>query len=226
MRQLTFGTAAQAASAIRRIRGIHDRVNGTLDEAAGAHPRGAPFSAHDPALLLWVHATLIDSHVRVLQQVLRPFSPDERDRYCRETAPLAVVLGAARDAVPATWRQLQDYMTAEIASGRVAVGADARALAPAVLRPRMGWLVWPLQQTLELVTVGSLPPAIRAGYGFEWDARRERRMRRALTMTRLLRRRTPGWLARWPEARLASDPTPRLLAGRESERCTGSRRSG
>jgi uncharacterized protein (DUF2236 family) len=226
MRQLTFGTDDQADAVIRRILGIHDRVNGTVAEAAGAHARGARYSAHDPALLLWVYATLIDSHVRVLGPVLGPFTPDALDRYCRETASLAVVLGAAQNEVPTTWQQLQDYMTAEIDSGRVAVGTEARGLAAAVLRPAMGWLVWPLQYALELVTVGSLPPAIRTGYAFTWDARRERRMRQAFTIARRLRRVTPDWLARWPEARRLTVPTTRLLSGREPERCTGSRRSG
>jgi uncharacterized protein (DUF2236 family) len=226
MRELTFGTNDQAAAAVQRILGIHDRVNGALAGDAGAHARGARFSAHDPDLLLWVHATLIESHVRILEHVLRPFTANERDGYCRETASLAIVLGAARADVPTTWRQLQDYMTAEIESGRVAVGADARALAPAILRPPMGWLVWPLQHALELVTVGSLPAAIRADYGLAWDAKRERRRRQVLTIARRLRRFTPDWMARWPEARLATDPRTPLLAARGSERCTDSRRSG
>ena len=96
MRQLTFGTDEEAEAVVRRILGIHDRVNGTLREAAGTHAGGTRYSAHDPALLLWVHATLLDSHVRILEEVLRPFTPDERDRYCRETAVFAV--GARRPA--------------------------------------------------------------------------------------------------------------------------------
>jgi uncharacterized protein (DUF2236 family) len=200
MRQLTFGTEAQAAATVRRIRSVHDRVNGTLGRAAGVYRTGTPYSAHDPALLLWVHATLLDSHLEIMEQVLRPFTADERDRYCREAAPFAVVLGASRDRVPLTWAGLRDFMAAEIASGRVAVGADARALAPAVLRPAFGRLVWPLQYVGELVTVGSLPAAIREGYGFPWDAARERRRRRALALARRLRAATPDVLARWPEA--------------------------
>ena len=81
------------------------------------------------------------------------------------------------------------------------VGADARALAPAILRPALGWLVWPLQAAGELVTAGSLPPAIRHGYGFTWSASRERRRQRVLATLRALRNVTPDALARWPEAR-------------------------
>jgi uncharacterized protein (DUF2236 family) len=203
MRELVFGSDEAAAAAARRIRTIHDRVNGTLRESAGPHPGGTPYSAHDPALLLWVHATLLDSHVRVLERVLRPIAPDERDRYCRETAPFAEVLGARPADVPRTWAQLQAYLAAELDSGRMTIGADARALAPAILRPPFGWLVWPLQHVGELVTIGSLPAAIREGYGFGWNARRQRRHDRALAMLAALRARTPDLLACWPEARRA-----------------------
>jgi uncharacterized protein (DUF2236 family) len=201
MRQLVFGTDDVAAAAVRRILGVHDRVTGTLHDSVGPHAGGARYSAHDPELLLWVHATLLDSHVRILEPVLRAFTRDERDRYCRETAPFAVILGARSADVPRTWRQVQDYLNAQLASGRVTVGADARALAPAILRPPFGRFVWPLQRAGELLTVGSLPSAIRDAYGFTWNDARQRRHERVLATLRAVRARTPDLIARWPEAR-------------------------
>lgn len=203
MRQLTFGSDAAAAATLSQIRGVHDRVNGTLPETAGAHEGGTKYSAHDPALLLWVHATLLDSHVRILEPILRTFTVEERDRYCRETAPFAVALGARSDDVPRSWQQLQDLIAGEIGSGRVSVGPEARALAPAILRPPFGRLFWPLQHASELVTLGSLPPAIRSGYQFAWDARREHRRQRVLAALRRIRAAAPDRVARWPEARRA-----------------------
>lgn len=203
MRHLVFGADEKATAAVDGILRIHDRVHGELAEATGVHPAGAAYSAHDPALLLWVHATLVDSHVAVLGPILGPFTGGQLDRYCGETAPLAVALGARADEIPRDWRRLQDYIAGEIAGGRVAVGTEARALAPAVLRPGLARLAWPLNRVGERVTIGSLPPAIRDGYGFAWDAARERRMRRVLSTLRAMRRRTPDLLARWPEARHA-----------------------
>jgi len=212
MRRLTFGSDDEAADTVRGILRVHDRVNGSLREGAGAYPSGAMYSAHDPALLLWVHATLLDSHVRVLEHVIGPFTPDDLDRYCHEAAPFAVVLGATAAGVPRTWRALQDVIAGETASGRVTVGADARALAPAVLRPAVGRLVWPLRYAGELVTVGTLPDGIRSGYGFTWDDTRERRMRRVFATLRAIRARTPDGLARWPEARRVPSPDHGLAA--------------
>jgi uncharacterized protein (DUF2236 family) len=139
--------------------------------------------------------------VRILEAVLRPFTADERDRYCRETASFAELLGASPDDVPRTWADLQAFMTAQIDGGRLAVGADARALAPAILRPPFSRLVWPFRYAGELVTVGSLPPAIREGFGFAWDATRERHRQRAVAALRAVRAVTPDLFARWPEAR-------------------------
>ena len=201
MRQLVFGSDDEASAVIARIRAVHDRVHGALPEGAGTHAGGARYSAHDPALLLWVHATLLDSHVRILEPLLRPFTADERDRYCREAGSFAVLLGAAVADVPRTWQQLQDYMAAEMASGRVTVGAGARALSTDILRSALGRMVWPLQRAGELVTVGSLPSAIRSGYGFGWNDARERRCQRVLATLRAVRAATPDRVARWPEAR-------------------------
>lgn len=201
MRQLTFGSDEAAASTVRKILSIHDRVNGVLRQTTGTYPAATRYSAHDPALLLWVHATLIDSHVRILEPILRAFTTAERDRYCREAAPFAELLGADSGAVPRTWHQLQDYMSAQIGGGHVVVGVDARELAPAILHPRYSRLLWPLRNAMELVTVGSLPLAIRDGYGFTWDAARERRRHRVLGNLNRVRAITPDSLARWPEAR-------------------------
>src|SRR5689334_24737916 len=46
--QLTFGTDEEAAATLRRIAGVHDRVNGTLHAGAGVHASGTRYSAHDP----------------------------------------------------------------------------------------------------------------------------------------------------------------------------------
>src|SRR5690606_11371838 len=58
MLALTFGDAAAQRTTIDNILSIHRRVRGTIPEAAGRFPAGTPYSAEDPDLVLWVHATL------------------------------------------------------------------------------------------------------------------------------------------------------------------------
>lgn len=200
MRALTFGTDEEVEAARASILQVHDRVHGTMGEAAGSHAAGTPYNAHDPSLLLWVHATLLDSGVR-MHDVVRPLTEAERDAYCDQAAPLAVALGARAQEQPRDWSSLQLYIDGEIASRRVSVGEEARLLGCAVLRPALGWLAWPLQRAVELITIGTLPDAIRTQYSFAWDAARERRMRRVMVTLRHARRWMPDALARWPEAR-------------------------
>ena len=52
---VSFGDRAAAERAAARVRRIHEHVSGT-DPVTGR-----PYAASDPALLLWVHATLVES---------------------------------------------------------------------------------------------------------------------------------------------------------------------
>jgi uncharacterized protein (DUF2236 family) len=65
MLALTFGTGVERDAALEGIRAIHRRVSGTLTQASGPFAAGTRYSAEDPALLAWVHATLIESIVLV-----------------------------------------------------------------------------------------------------------------------------------------------------------------
>ena len=87
MLAITFGDEPRRSAAIDGIRRIHTRVHGTLPDPVGPFPVGTPYSAEDPALLLWVHATLIESIVITYQHLVGPLSADERDAYCVASAP-------------------------------------------------------------------------------------------------------------------------------------------
>jgi uncharacterized protein (DUF2236 family) len=201
MRSLTFGGEAARDATIASINAIHRRVNGTLRESAGPFAAGTRYSAEDPALLLWVHATLLESIPLIYERVVRPLSAGERDEYCADAAWVARALGA-REGAPRTWRELQDYLARMHASGVLVVSNQARELAGAVLAPPLARLVWPAAYLNRLVTIGALPPSIREQYGYGWTAADERRMGRALRVLRAVRRATPDVVALWPDARV------------------------
>ena len=201
MLALTFGEAAARQAAIDGIRAIHRRVHGRLPAPAGIFPAGTAYSAEDPALVLWVHATLMESIPLVYDLVVSPFSPTDRDAYCEEAAPLAIELGARPEDVPRTWDATREYVRRMHASGAIAVSAQARELAAAVLSPPFGWLVGPLATANWLITVGLLPSALHTQYGLEWDERHEARLATTVRRLRALRRIMPRRVALWPEAR-------------------------
>ena len=204
MLALTFGDASGRGAALDGIRAIHRRVHGHIPAAAGRFPAGMPYSAEDPDLVLWVHATLLDSIPLIYDRVVQPLTALDRDAYCAEAAPVAIDLGAREHDVPRTWSALRAYLDRMYASGSIAVSAQARELASAVLAPSFGPFVAPAAWINRVITVGLLPERIRTEYGFGWTAADERALARATALVRGLRRITPSALALWPEAKHVS----------------------
>lgn len=201
MLSLTFGDEEAREETLARIRSIHRRVNGTLPRATGSFPAGTPYSAEDPELLLWVHATLLDSIPDMYQRIVGPLTDAELDAFCRESAPTLVALGGDPHRAPLTWSALRQYVGDVYRSGVLAVGEDARGIAAAVLAPRVGGLPLPGVSIHRLITIGLLPSPIRDAYGFAWNHAHERRLQRALRALRVARRVMPDLLARWRDAR-------------------------
>jgi uncharacterized protein (DUF2236 family) len=203
MLALTFGDEAERQRAADGINRIHDRVNGALPEAVGAYPAGTRYSAHDPALLAWVHVTLIATLPRTYELYIGPLTPEERDRYCAEATWLGPLLGIPDDLLPRTAAEVDRYIAEQLASGAITVGPLARELARALVSPavpRWARLVSPLTA---LPTIGLLPPAIRAAYGFRWTARHEWALRMGAALARRILPRLPALLHHWPAARAA-----------------------
>ena len=203
MLSLTFGSPEQVAGAARCINAIHDRVHGQLRETAGALAAGSPYSAHDPKLLRWVHATVLDTFPRAYELYVGPLTPDEKNRYCAEASAVAPLLGIPEGYLPATTAQVEAYMEAMLASGEIAVSDSARVLAREIVSPATAALPRPLYWVAALPSVGLLPPSVRQAYGFSWD----RRHRAALNVSAALLRhpvsRAPSLVRHWPIARAA-----------------------
>jgi uncharacterized protein (DUF2236 family) len=204
MLSLTYGTESDRVAALDLIRAIHRRVNGTLTRSCGCFPEGTRYSAEDPTLLTWVHATLIESIVLVYEQIVEPLTAVERDRYCDDAAEVAIALGASSQEVPRSWAAVQIYLDRRYRSGEIAVGQHARMLAAALVSPgscRLSrWLAGPC---VSVVAAGLLPDHVRLQYGFAWNRRRERRFMRTIALLRLMRRALPLRFTQWQRARLA-----------------------
>ena len=201
MLSLVFGEPEVRAAAIARIRTIHTTVNGTLSATTGPFPAGTPYSAEDPALLLWVHATLLDSTADIYQRVVGTLSAAELDTLCQEAAPLLGELGGDAATTPLTWNALQQYLATVYRSGVLAVSTEAKELGLAVLSPRAGRVVVPFSGVQTLLTVGLLPDQVRQAYGFEWSPAHQRRFDRAIRLLRRVRRTLPAAFVHWRVAR-------------------------
>ena len=75
------------------VRAAHARVNGTTSAQLGIFPPGTAYSAEDPELMLWVHATLVHSSLCAYQRFERELSRAEQESYYREMAIVAELFG-------------------------------------------------------------------------------------------------------------------------------------
>ncbi|MBI4724275.1 MAG: DUF2236 domain-containing protein, partial [Rhodomicrobium sp.] len=86
-----YGPRSIAEEMIAGVRQMHDRVRGVT-------PSGQAYSANDPDLLNWVHATAAFGFLQAYHSYATPLSAAERDRYYREGAPAAALYGVTRIA--------------------------------------------------------------------------------------------------------------------------------
>jgi uncharacterized protein (DUF2236 family) len=201
MLALTFGSEDDQRQAMEGIRAIHRRVRGRLADTAGVFTKGTPYSAEDPDLVLWVHATLVESFPLAYERFVRPLSEADRDRYCVEAVPTALALGARAADVPDSWARAREYLGMMYGSGAIVVTPQARELSNAVLAPALARLAPPVAWGHRLVTTGLLPDHLRQQYGLRWTPGRQRLFDALVPTIRSVAAILPARLALWPEAR-------------------------
>ena len=127
----------------------------------------------------------------------------ECDRYCAESSRIEPLLGIPSGRLPRSHEALQRYLASMLATEEISVTDTARALAHAVLYPGLAWPARPLTALSRLLTVGLLPPAMRAAYHLTWSLRRERAFRLIAATSRRSLPLVPALLRHWPTARRA-----------------------
>jgi uncharacterized protein (DUF2236 family) len=170
---LTFGNSAKAHKAGRTINRLHSHVHGSLPASAGNFASGTPYKARDPELLLWVHATLIDTILLIYPLLFRPLSEEEQDQYYQESKEMVRLLGLSSHDMPETTGDLRQYVHDMVYSNKLAATAQARQIARVVLFPPVPRVLHPLLLFNLHFTIATLPPPVREIYGLEWSKRQQ-----------------------------------------------------
>ncbi|HTR96089.1 MAG TPA: oxygenase MpaB family protein [Trebonia sp.] len=160
----TYGDKAAARAAAERVKKIHEHVRGT-DPVTGM-----PYEASDPALLIWVHAALVDSGLAAADRYGIGLSDADKDRYVAEMTAVAEIIGvpAARFAdggAPASVAELDAYFAtvrSELATSQSTADTATYLLGMPDVEPELAD-VW---QVLAAAAVTSLPDWARAMYQF------------------------------------------------------------
>jgi len=211
---VTCGTPIDRAAAVRRVSLAHRPVH---------NPRTVPdegpaYNAFDPALQLWVAATLYESATRMHDLVFGPLSDDDAEAVYRDYAVLGTALQVPAGMWPPTRQDFAEYW--RNAGQELSTDATTRAVADTLLHPRAGpvWLrlAMPLAR---LVTAGLLEPGERALFELPWSPGRQRRFSVVLSFLRTVYPRLPRRLRHAPMRHYLRAARARSAAERaESER--------
>jgi uncharacterized protein (DUF2236 family) len=166
---IVYGTTAVARAEIRRLNELHRGI------------AGAGYSARDPELSLWVHATLIDSTLVANDAWIEPLPRARRAAFYLETRPIGRAFGVPDRMLPADLDGFEIYVETMLGpGGPVRVSPLSRELAQVILDPplpsapgnritvgvpqgTLAWALWP--------SVALLPASMRREYGLAWGLR-------------------------------------------------------
>ena len=201
MWSIGFDDAAHARVALEQVKSAHRKVRGVIQPAEPL-PGGTAYDALDAELLLWVHATLIDSAMMAYDLFVKTLTAEEKSRYYDDTKELADLFEIPRTVVPASLSEFDAYMKHTVVGGTIAVGPTARSLAKEILRPRP-LILKPAAPLISLITAGLLPEQLRNSYGLRWNEHKEKAFNAVTRLIRFLLPLVPPPLRIVPNARRA-----------------------
>ncbi|MGZ4728865.1 MAG: oxygenase MpaB family protein [Acidimicrobiales bacterium] len=147
----TYGSTAEARSAIAMVKRVHGRVRGTA-------PDGRRYAANDPHLLTWVHHTLVDSFLRAYRRYgAAPIGTVDADRYVAEMAVLADEFGA--EPAARSVAELRAWFRAE--KPELHAGRQARDAVRFLMFPPLPLISRLAYGVIASASVGLLPRSVR-----------------------------------------------------------------
>jgi uncharacterized protein (DUF2236 family) len=76
---IAFGTKEEDDRAAELVQAVHAHVNGARRTRLGRFPPGTRYSAFDPELMLWVHATLVQASLAAYERFVDPLSREDQE---------------------------------------------------------------------------------------------------------------------------------------------------
>jgi uncharacterized protein (DUF2236 family) len=108
---IVFGTREQADLVGAVTRTAHERVYGR---------RGTrTYSAADPALMLWVHSTLVDTGLVMYETYVRRLELETAEDFYQQMKVVATLFGVPPDVHPPTLDDFRSYQRSSLESGEV-----------------------------------------------------------------------------------------------------------
>jgi len=190
-----FGTKTEADKVLGYVAKMHDKVTGVLPEDAGVTAKGTPYSAYDPAEMLWTVAVIADSAQLFYELFVRKLHSDEREALWQDYLRFGELFGMPRDKCPATYDAFRSYYEGELRSERMFLTDEARyvghATAFEIPMPRSRQ---PGKRVHDAIMLGSLPSRARELYGLHYGQREKAAYQAGVRMIRAARRTAPKFV--------------------------------
>ena len=166
---ITFGDTHEAEQAGAAVQAVHAHVHGTTTQPLGRFPVGTIYSASDPELMLWVHATLVHGSLAAYERFVSPLSRHERDRYVNEMNLVARLFGTPAELLPVDYARFRKYFDAQLAGETITVTEPARLVAAVIMAAPVPGPMRLLVPAHRLATARLLPSRLRREYGLSWS---------------------------------------------------------
>jgi uncharacterized protein (DUF2236 family) len=180
---MTFGDLDSAITSARRVRAIHDRAFGSFAAPVGRYEAGSAYSANDAGAVFWVMATLIDTALRVYEDLFSPLSQAERQDFYASSRKLALLFGLLPEGLPADYAAFSRYYADTLESSTLCVGPAARELSQHILTPPNA-AVRPLYLLIRAYTAALLPERFRREFALPYGLSERALLRASLPALR------------------------------------------
>lgn len=208
----TQGSEAQKAAFREAVNGAHRQVRSTADSPVR-------YNAFDPALQLWVGACLYKGQVDIHRIFLGEMDDEHADRhYHGEGKAMATMLQVPEEMWPPDRAAFDKYWQEQL--DRVHIDDTVRDYLYPIAASRMRGmsLPGPLQRRSErlalLITTGFLPQRFRDEMRLPWDAAKQRRFDRLMSVLRMGNNLMPRFVRGFPFNVLLWDVDRRIRTGR------------
>jgi uncharacterized protein (DUF2236 family) len=126
---VTWGSAGEADTIGRRVRGIHKALRIKDPDTGRVH------RVDDPELLLWVHCAEVSSYLEIARRAGLRLSDRQADRYLAEQRRSATYVGLHQEDVPGSLAEMEEYFAA--VRPRLRVTPEARSAVRFLLWPKL-----------------------------------------------------------------------------------------
>jgi uncharacterized protein (DUF2236 family) len=181
---MVFGTLDQSISAARRLHHRHAGIQGRLPWTAGPFAVGSSYCANAVPALRWIYATLIETALIAYELVMPPLTPQQRERYYRESMFFAALFGIPKKCLPQDWTAFSAYVSAMVQSNELSISNQTRSIARRLITGADFW--FPVPASYQDLTVALLPEPIRKEFGLSLDTAKQVHINRTVALVRRL----------------------------------------